>query len=201
MSRASNSLREKTIPLALLAGDALVTFAGLVLGWWLRYESPLNRLGIDVPDASLERYLPLLLVGVGLLLAAFAQFGLYDARMLLRRYQSLNAIIKGTAFWLIAYLGLSLVMKFDPPISRLFAAMSFGCVVALLFLWRSFAYSVVVNTPLITRLRRRAILLGWNDDARALASTISSDRAHPLEFIGVISLPVSAGGSGTGRSP
>jgi len=32
VSRASNSLREKTIPLALLAGDTLVTFAGLVLG-------------------------------------------------------------------------------------------------------------------------------------------------------------------------
>lgn len=189
MSRAPNSLREKIVPLALIAGDTLVTFAGLVLGWWLRYESPLGQLGIDVDDASLGRYLPLLLVGVGLLLAAFAQFGLYDARIILRRYQSLNAIIKGTAFWLVAYLGLSLVMKFDPPISRLFAFVSFGCVIALLFLWRSFAYSVVVNTPLLQRLRRRVVLLGWNDDARSLADTITADPAYPLEFVGIVSLP------------
>lgn len=190
MSRAAaNSLREKTIPIALLAGDTLVTFAGLVLGWWLRYQSPLGRLGLDVEDASLERYLPLLLVGVALLLAAFAQFGLYDARILLRRYQSLNGIIKGTAFWLMAYLGLSLVLKFDPPISRLFAFVAFGCVIALLFVWRSFVYSVVIHTPLLQQVRRRAILLGWNDDSRAIATAISTDAANPLEFVGVVSLP------------
>lgn len=187
--RASNSLREKTIPIALLAGDTLVTFGGLVLGWWLRYEGPLSRLGIDVPDATLDRYLPLLLVGVGLLLAAFAQFGLYDARILLRRYQSLNAIIKGTAFWLVAYLGLSLVLKFDPPISRLFAFVAFGCVVVLLYVWRSFAYSVVIHTPLLSKVRRRAVLLGWNADARSLAESITSDPAHPFELVGVVSLP------------
>jgi exopolysaccharide biosynthesis polyprenyl glycosylphosphotransferase len=189
VSRASNSLREKTIPLALLAGDTLVTFAGLVLGWWLRYEGPLARLGIDVPDATLDRYLPLLLVGVGLLLVAFAQFGLYDARIILRRYQSLNGIIKGTAFWLLAYLGLSLVLKFDPPISRLFAFVAFGCVVVLLFVWRSFAYSAVVHTPLLHRLRRRTVLLGWNEDAQAIAATTTSDVAHPLALVGVVSLP------------
>jgi exopolysaccharide biosynthesis polyprenyl glycosylphosphotransferase len=166
-----------------------VTFAGLVLGWWLRYEGPLARLGIDVPDATLDRYLPLLLVGVGLLLVAFAQFGLYDARIILRRYQSLNGIIKGTAFWLLAYLGLSLVLKFDPPISRLFAFVAFGCVVVLLFVWRSFAYSAVVHTPLLNRLRRRTVLLGWNDDARSIASTITSDPAHPLALTGVVELP------------
>jgi exopolysaccharide biosynthesis polyprenyl glycosylphosphotransferase len=189
MPRAANSLREKTIPIALLVGDTLITFAGLVFGWWLRYQSPLARFGIDVPDATLERYLPLLLVGVGLLLAAFAQFGLYDSKILLRRYQSLNAIIKGTAFWLLAYLGLSLVLKFDPPISRYFAFVSFACVVVLLYLWRSFAYAVVIHTPLLKRLRRRAILLGWNDDARALAATITSDPAHPLDLAGVVELP------------
>jgi len=74
------------VPLGLLAGDTLLTFAGLALGWWLRYASPIARLGIDVPDATFARYLPLLLVGVALLVGAFAQFGLYDTRLVLRRY-------------------------------------------------------------------------------------------------------------------
>lgn len=180
MPRASSSLRETVVPLALLCGDTLATFAGLALGWWLRYESPVGALGIDVPDAAFARYLPLLLVGVALLLAAFAQFGLYDARLLLRRYQSLNAILKGSAFWLAAYLGVSLVLKFDPPISRLFAVIAFACVVALLYLWRGFAYAVLTRTPLLSRLRRRTVLLGWNDDARTLATAITRDPAHPL---------------------
>ncbi len=196
MPRASHPLRDSIIPLALLTGDTAVTFGGLALGWWLRYESPLGRLGIPVPDATLPRYLPLLFVGVALLVAAFAQFGLYDARLLLRRYQSLNAILKGCAFWLVAYLGLSLVLRFEPPISRLFALFAFGCVILLLYLWRSFAFVVLTQTPLLGRLRRRAVLLGWSEDARALAREMARDRAHPLALAGVVTLP----GERTGAS-
>lgn len=190
MARSSNSLRETTIPLVLLAGDTGLTFAGLALGYWLRYASPLSRFGIQVSDATFPRYLPLLLVGVALLVGAFAQFGLYDARLLLRRYQSLNAILKGAAFWLLAYLGVSLVLKFDPPISRLFAVEAFGCVVVLLFAWRTFAYAVVTRTPLLERLRRRTVLVGQNDAARALAAEILRDPAHPLALVGLLTLPV-----------
>ena len=189
MSRASShSLRETVVPLSLLAGDTLVTFVGLALGWWLRYASPLSRLGVPVPGATFARYLPLLLVGVALLIGAFAQFGLYDARLLLRRYQSLNAILKGAAFWLVAYLGVSLVLKFDPPISRLFVVYAFVCVVALLYAWRVLAYTVVTHSPLLGRLRRRAVLLGWSDEARALAAEIARDPAHPYVIAGVVTL-------------
>ncbi len=180
------------MPLALLGGDTIATFAALALGWWLRYASPLRRYGIDVPDATFAQYLRLLLVGVALLIAAFAQFGLYDSRLVLRRYQSLNAILKGAAFWLAAYLGVSLALKFDPPISRLFAVIAFGCVVALLYLWRTLAYAFLVRSPLLVRLRRRAILLGWGDDARALANEILRDPAHPLALAGIVTFPGTA---------
>ena len=185
---SSHSLRGTVVPLGLLAGDAVVTFASLALGWWLRYASPLARLGVPVPGATFERYLPLLLVGVALLLGAFTQFGLYDSRLLLRRYQSLNAILKGAAFWLVAYLSVSLVLKFEPPISRLFVVYSFGCVVALLYAWRVLAYQLLTHSPLLGRLRRRAILLGWNDEARALAAEVARDPAHPFVIVGVVTL-------------
>jgi exopolysaccharide biosynthesis polyprenyl glycosylphosphotransferase len=186
---AANSTRDTFVPLVLLAGDVLVTFGALALGWWIRYASPLDRLGIDVPDAQFANYLPLLLVGVALLIGAFAQFGLYDARLVLRRYQSLNAILKGSAFWLVTYLGVSLVLRFDPPISRLFVIEAFVCTVVLLFTWRSAAYAAVAGGSLIAQLRRRAILLGWNDDARALAAEIAHDPAHPFSLAGYIPLP------------
>ena len=188
MPRAANPLRETIVPLTLLAGDTLVTFAGLSLGYWLRYSSPLARLGIDVPGATFALYLPLLLVGVALLIGAFAQFGLYDTRLLLRRYQSLNAILKGAAFWLVTYLGISLVLKFDPPISRLFVVIAFLCVVVLLYTWRTLVYATITRAPLVTKLRRRAALLGWNDDGRALAHAITGDTSHPFQLVGVITL-------------
>ncbi|HEX2854922.1 MAG TPA: sugar transferase [Opitutaceae bacterium] len=190
MPRASaHSHRETFVPLALLAGDLVVTFAGLALGWWVRYTSALRYLGVDVPDARFAPYLPLLCVGVALLIGAFAQFGLYDTRLLLRRYQSLNAILKGSAFWLVSYLGVSLVLKFDPPISRLFVVEAFVCVVILLYVWRSLAYAFITRGPLLARLRRRAVLLGWNSDARAIAAEIARDPTHPFVLAGIATLP------------
>lgn len=178
--------RDTVLPLVLLAGDIAVTFAALALGWWLRYRSPVGFLGIEVPDAHFGRYVPLLLVGVALLIGAFMQFGLYDSRLLLRRYQSLNAILKGATFWLIAYLGVSLVLKFDPPISRLFVVIAFVCVVALLYTWRTMAYAMATHAPMLDRLRRRTVLLGWNDDAHALAHEMTADPAHPFALVGAV---------------
>ena len=188
MPRAAQPLRDTIVPLALLAGDTLVTFTGLSLGYWLRYASPVAHLGIDVPDATYPRYLPLLLVGVALLIGAFAQFGLYDTRLLLRRYQNLNAILKGAAFWFITYLGVSLVLKFEPPISRLFVVLAFLTVVLLLYVWRALVYAIIIHGTFVQKLRRRAALLGWNDQGKALADEITRDPTHPFQLIGLVSL-------------
>ena len=56
--RHANPLRDTLVPLALIGGDTVATLAGLILGWWLRYNSSLRRFGIEVPDASLANYLP-----------------------------------------------------------------------------------------------------------------------------------------------
>ena len=192
MPRAAHPLRETILPLTLLGGDTVVTFAGLSLGYWLRYASPLARLGIEVSDASFGRYLPLLLVGVALLVAAFAQLGLYDTRLLLRRYLSLNAILKGATFWLATYLGVSLVLKFDPPISRLFVVVAFVCVVTLLFGWRTLVYALITRRGTVEKIRRRAVIVGWNDEARALAAEIERDSVHPFRLIGIVRPPGTA---------
>jgi exopolysaccharide biosynthesis polyprenyl glycosylphosphotransferase len=190
--RPANRLRDTVVPLLLLAGDTVVTFAGLILGYWLRYDSPVARFGLEVPNAVFTNYLPLLLVGVALLIGAFSQFGLYDTRLLLRRYQSLNAILKGTTFWFVGYLGISLVLKFDPPISRLFVLLAFGCVILLLYLWRSLVYATISRSALITQLRRRAVLLGWNEHAQALVTEIARDDTHPFTLAGFVRLPGTA---------
>jgi exopolysaccharide biosynthesis polyprenyl glycosylphosphotransferase len=178
--------RDTVLPIALLGGDVAVTFGGLALGYYLRYVSGIGRLGIAVPNARFGDYLPLILVGVALLVGAFAQFGLYDTRLLLRRYQSLNIILKGTGLWFAVYLGVSLVLDFQPPISRLFVVIAFVCVVVLLHAWRTLVYRFIVQGPLLRSLRRRTILLGWNDEANALAKEIARDPTHPFALVGIV---------------
>lgn len=184
--RPANTLRETTLPAILLAGDALVAFGGLALGYWLRYRSPVGALGLDVPDARFDAYLPLLLLGVGFLIAAFAQQGLYDGRMLLRKQHSLNLLARGTVFWVLVYLAFSLVIKFEPPISRLFVVIAAVVTLVLLWLWRELFYRLITSAPLLPHLQRRVAILGWNPAASSLVQEISRGRAHPYAVIGCI---------------
>jgi hypothetical protein len=182
-------LRKVLLPAALVAGDTLFAFGALALGYWLRYASPVGRLGLEVPDATFRTYLPLLLVGVAFLIAAYAQLNLYTERLLLRKFQSIALIVKGTSLWFAAYLGLSLVLKFDPPISRLFVVIGFVCVIAVMAVWRSLFYFLLTRPAWRDRVRQRVAVLGWNDEARNLTETLTADPAHPYRFCGVIPLP------------
>ncbi len=181
--------RKVIYPALLLLGDACIAFAGLSLGYWLRYATPVGSIGLEVPDASFARYLPLLLLGTAFLVVAYAQLGLYEERLLLRKFQALNLVIKGTSFWLVAYLSLSLVLKFDPPISRWFVVIAYVLVLALMFAWRSLAYAFLARPSRAHELRQRVALLGWTEEARSLALELSSSPAHPLLIVGVIPLP------------
>ncbi len=181
-----NPLRDSLLPVLLLIGDTLVAFAGLSLGYWLRYASPVGGLGIYVPGATYGLYLPLLLVGVLFLVGAFAQRGLYDGRVLLRKQHALNLLTRATVFWVIVYLAFSLVIKFEPPISRLFVVLGGACTLLLLWLWREVFYRVVTRGPLLARLRRRVALLGWSDGALTLVEDVARGDTHPYQVVGVI---------------
>lgn len=186
---SSNRLRDTYVPILLLIGDTAATLCGLGVAFWVRYASPIGRLGIEVPDAKFFAYLPLLLLGATLLVGTFANVGLYDSRMALRRDQNTSLILKGAAFWFVAYLGVSLVLKFTPPISRLFVLIGFICVVGVLYIWRQTIYAVLISEKLRPRLQRRAALLGWNANASTLLAEISRDPGHPLSVCGIITLP------------
>jgi exopolysaccharide biosynthesis polyprenyl glycosylphosphotransferase len=184
-----NRLRQVVLPLVLFAGDLVVCFAGLCLGYWLRYETRLERLGIPVPHATFSLYLPLILTGVLLLAATFAQLGLYDQKLLLRRYQALATILKAAFFWLVAYLGISLVLKFQPPISRLFVVVAVVLVVVLLWIWRSVFYSLISRGRTLERVQLRVAVFGWSEGAGSLIEHIREQPAHPLRIVGIVKAP------------
>ena len=188
-NRTTDRIRSLVLPGVLVLGDTLISFAGLSLGYWLRYVSPVGRLGIEVPDATYVGYLPLLLLGAAFLIAAYAHLNLYEERLLLRKFQSLNLIIKGTTFWLAAYLSLSLVLKFEPPISRLFVTIAYICVIGLMTIWRSAFYAMLTRPNLSNLVRQRTAILGYNQSARALAEELRESSLHPLRYCGVIPLP------------
>ena len=194
---AQKNFRQRTLPALLAAGDLACVLAGLLAGYALRYHTALGAVFIAVPGARLGAYLPLLLLGTAFLLGAFVHLNVYDERLLLRRYQALNLILKGTAFWFFAYLGVSLVLRFDPPISRLFVVFACAAVLALLYAWRTAFYLIVASPALRGRVQQRVALLGWTAEARALAADVAATPAHPYRLVGIIEVPA----AGRSRPP
>ncbi|MES1168854.1 MAG: sugar transferase, partial [Oleiharenicola lentus] len=86
----------------------------------------------------------------------------------------------------LVYLAFSLVIKFDPPISRLFVVIAGVVTLLLLWLWREIFYRVITSAALLPRLQRRVALLGWNQAAQSLVQEVQKSRTHPYAIIGSI---------------
>lgn len=181
------TLRQIVLPAALFLGDLLFALAAMGLAWWVRYDTGLAHFGVPADTPQFADYIPLLLVGVALLLAVYTHLGLYDEHLLLRRYKSLAIIIKGTTFWLLAYLGLSLALKFQPPISRVFVGIAFCAVVLFESLWRGIFHALVSRGALLEQLQQRVAVLGWNLDALHLVREVTGQPAAPCRIVGLVS--------------
>ena len=183
----NHTLRQIVLPLVLFLGDLVFALAAMALAWWIRYETALAHFGVPAETPRFPDYLPLLLVGVALLLAVYAHLGLYDEHLVLRRYQSFAIILKGSVFWFLAYLGVSLALKFQPPISRVFVGVAFSGVVLLGVAWRSVFSLLIHRGALHEKLQHRVVVLGWNPDALHLVREITRQRSHPYQIVGLVS--------------
>jgi len=105
---------------------------------------------------------------------------------LLRFRRVVSIVIRSTSVWLIVYMGLSLGMKFEPPISRIYGiASAFTTILAVLG-WRFCFDWTLRQTNVSKDLRQRVIFLGWSKEAERLVQAIESDKAQPYMVVGWI---------------
>jgi exopolysaccharide biosynthesis polyprenyl glycosylphosphotransferase len=174
----------------LLLGDAVFGFAGLSIGYWLRFETPLRAVGVEAgATTTYINYLPLISLGAGFFIAAFTYLNLYDARFLLRPSRGYGVIFRAVFFWFIAFLGTSLVLKFEPPISRLFVAISCLTTLGVMVGWRALFHAWLSRSRIRASLTQRVVLVGWTQEAAAVADAILRDRNHPYEIVGIVTTP------------
>ncbi len=175
-------------------GDALVIFAALCLGYWLRFDSgwipfPTEIPGQVYPEPAFYDYYNLLALGTIFLLATFGYLRLYTKYRFLHYLRTAKTILQGAVFWLFAYLAVSLILKFDPPISRLFTVAAFGSVLAAMLLWRLLLFRVSRLEFFAAQFRERVLFVGWGREAEQLEREIHDDRRHPYEIVGCLPSP------------
>ena len=168
-------------------GDLLFSYLGLCVGYWLRFHTPMRRLGIEAISPNFAVYNQLLILGAAFLIISYAYMKLYDARLLLRPQRAANIIMRGTFFWFLLFLSTSLILKFDPPISRIFVATSCLTTLTTMLIWRFGFFYALSNSDWRDRITQRVAIVGWNAEADDLSEAIQNDENHPYSVYGFIS--------------
>jgi exopolysaccharide biosynthesis polyprenyl glycosylphosphotransferase len=184
---------EFLLTLAMI-GDMLVIFTALSLGYWVRFTTGLIPISKEVRVIPIfADYVNLLIMGTVFLLGTFAYVRLYGRHSFLRYMRTARVIIQGAIFWLFAYPGVSLILKFDPPISRAFIVISFLLVLPGMLIWRYAFFKLMSREFFAINLRQRVLFVGWGKEANRLEMEIRNDYSHPYEIIGYLPSPEGAG--------
>ena len=160
---------------------------------WVRFQS-----GVVPYDESwwtsggarnyqpLSSYLGLLVIGSGLLVGTFFSNNLYRNKCLLRFRPNALIVSQSVGLWFVVYLGVSLALKFNPPISRIFAALSVVFAWASVLAWRFTMIKMLEAFGLSSWLTQRVAFLGWTDAVQRLAESIQQDAGHVYSIKGII---------------
>jgi len=187
---------QKLVAISFL-GDSAIVFMGMMLAYLIRFETGVREMGVADSVIDLKSYCGHVLVGSALLIFLLANFRLHDPRNYLAIRKTLGIIVKTCLIWSVTFLALALVLKIDPPISRMFCAI--GCLSAMsgLLAWRWILYCVLRREPFATSLRQKAVFVGWNEECDRSVRRFGDGRSHQISVCGVITPP----GVGLDTSP
>ena len=115
----------------------------MFLAYWFRFETPLRYYGVADEIIVLRDYLGHLVIAVITLSVVLANFRLYDPKHLLSYRETVRIIGKSCGLWVVGYLAFSLVLKFNPSISRLYCVLGFTNAAVLLVGWRWIFYRIL----------------------------------------------------------
>ena len=161
--------------------DALLIFGCLAFSYWLRFDI-LTGIGVRPEKIPFTLYLPYIVMADCSLLGAFAYYGTYDPSKLLQLRQVGLTIIRAIILWGVIFLSFTLVFKFQPPISRIFVALSAGTVFFTIIGWHYCFHRALQNGAASARLRQRILFVGWNTSAASLSESITGV-SHPSHAV------------------
>ena len=194
-SRADLGLTEECrqfphrIAFLCFAGDAVAVFGCLLAAFWLRFDTALREFGVEEPGITLGSYFNYIVFGSASLLLVLAQKQMYEGYWLLHRLATLKDVIVACTVWGAGFLGFSLFFKFQPPLSRVYAALATVTAMTGLYAWRRSFCSFLRQESIAGKLRQRILMVGWTCYAQRLKAIIESDSSHPYEVVCCVPTP------------
>lgn len=151
--------------------------------YWLRFHTVLRDFG-NFDAMTLRQYSGHTALGSLTLLLVMSWQGIYHQNILLRSRWVSSNIAKGILIWTAGFLALTLALKLQPPISRVFVLLNGATALLLVLGWRSVFLNYLRSPGRIEALQQRALFVGWNAEAQGLWRTLKRDQARAHDILG-----------------
>ena len=166
-----------------LLGDLLLVVLAGFLAYWLRFHSFIRDFGV-MDTMAMRQYLGHIALGSVSLIAVLGWEGVYQRSALLRNRWVLSRVFKSCLLWTAGFLAVTLALKFQPAISRVYMAL-YGCSAALLLLgWRSEFHRFLRAPSRVTAFQQRTLFVGWNGETERLWKALKNDRVAAFDLVG-----------------
>lgn len=114
--------------------------------------------------------------------------GIYHANVLLRSRLIASRVAKSVLICTAGFLAISLALKLEPSISRVYMVLNGACALLLLLSWRILFHSFLRSPGRVEALQQRALFVGWNKDALSLWKTLKRDQASAYDIVGWVNI-------------
>ncbi len=174
---------------ASFLGDSAVVFLTLMLAYVLRFETGIREVGVVDGMVNLYSYLGHVVLGSALLIFLLANYRVHDPRNYLAIRKTFGIIVKSCVIWGVGFLAVALVLKIEPPISRIYCFIGSISAMAGLLGWRWVLYCVLRRDSFANSLRQKTVFVGWNDECDRSVLRFSEGRSHQMVVTGIIVPP------------
>ncbi len=179
--------RDAYLGIVVLA-DALVFFASLMVAFWCRFRLPLDTILYTAP-LTLREFSGHFIFGTLVFHGIAVWLGIYKKPNLLRFQRPFLHYLQICALWAGLYLLLTLLIRFEPEVSRLYVIFAFLISFPALCVERRLLETLFGREFIARKLRQRIIIVGWTEESGKLAESISGSANHPYEIMGCVPLP------------
>ncbi len=173
---------ENILSMTAIMGDFAMIVLGFVLANLLCQSSLIPACIENLPMPSISKCYNLILAGSIIVLWRLVGRKLYNYKSLLFPSKVWHKFIEPLCFCLLAFIGISLVVRIDPPVPWIF----FVCAVFLIFLniynWRLVLSQIIQHPALSARLRRRLVVIGAGSQTLRIQKALGEN--SDMEFVG-----------------
>ena len=169
--------------LVSVLGDLVMAILAAYLAFWLRFHTVIREIG-NFDSMSFRQYGGHMALGSLSLILVLGWQDIYHKNVLLRTRWVSSKIAKGVLVWTAGFLAITLALKLEPSISRVYVMLNGATALLLLLGWRTLFISCLRAPGRIEALQQRTLFVGWNAEAVALWKTMKRDQTGSFDILG-----------------